>query len=98
VADLRFSWDARKAKSNLDRHGVSFEEAQSVFSDEHAVLIDDPDDSVGEDRFLILGLGMALRVLMVCHCLRDEGDEIRIISARRADRFERRQYWERLAR
>jgi uncharacterized DUF497 family protein len=58
VADLRFSWDARKAKSNLDRHGVSFEEAQSVFSDEHAVLIDDPDDSVGEDRFLILGLGM----------------------------------------
>ena len=98
MTDLRFSWDPRKARINLEQHSVSFEEAQSVFSDEHAVLIDDPDDSVEEDRFLILGLSVALRVLIVCHCLREEGNEIRLISARRADKFERRQYWERLAR
>ena len=98
MADLRFSWDPRKARRNLEKHGVSFEEAQTVFFDEHAILIDDPDDSVEEERFLILGLSAALRLLTVCHCIRDEGNEIRIISARRVDRFERRQYGERLAR
>ena len=98
MADLSFSWDPRKARTNHEKHGVSFEEAQTVFFDEHAVLIDDPDGSVAEDRFLILGLSAALRLLTVCHCLRGDGDEIRIINARRADKFERRQYWERLAR
>jgi len=98
VTDLRFSWDPRKGRSNRQKHGVSFEEAQTVFFDEHAVLIDDPDASADEDRFLILGLSASLRLLTVCHCLRGDGDEIRIINARRADKFERRQYWERLAR
>ena len=98
MADLRFSWDPRKARRNLEKHRVSFQEAQTVFFDEHAILIDDPDDSVEEERFLILGLSAALRLLTVCHCVRDEGNEIRIISARHADRFERRQYGERLAR
>jgi len=82
----------------VPKHRVSFEEAQSVFFDEHAILIDDPDASVEEDRFLMLGLSAALRLLVVCHCVRGDGDEIRIISARRADKFERRQYWERLGR
>ena len=98
MTDLRFSWDPRKGRSNRQKHGVSFEEAQTVFFDEHAVLIDDPDASADEDRFLILGLSASLRLLTVCHCLRGDGDEIRIINARRADKFERRQYWERLAR
>ncbi len=69
-----------------------------MFFDEHALLLDDPDSPGHEDRFLLLGLGTRLRVLVVCHCLRDAGDEIRIISARRADRTEQRQYWTRLER
>jgi len=98
VDELRFTWDARKARDNLKKHGVSFEEAQTVFLDELAILIDDPDASVDEERFLILGLSAALRLLTVCHCVRNDGDEIRLISARRADRFEQQQYWTRLGR
>ena len=98
MGELRFTWDARKARSNRQRHGVSFEEAQTVFLDELAILIDDPDASVDEERFLILGLSAALRLLTVCHCVRREGDEIRLISARRADQYEQQQYWTRLGR
>ena len=81
---LRFEWDNRKAAANLRKHGVSFEEARSVFFDEQARLIDDPDHSEEEDRFVLLGLSGALRLLLVCHCYRSEGEVIRIISARRA--------------
>ena len=98
MAELRFSWDPRKARSNERKHGVSFEEAQTVFFDEHALLLEDPDPSEGEQRFLLLGLSFASRVLLVCHCLREGGDVIRIISARRATKAEEGQYWERMRR
>jgi len=89
--ELRFVWDLSKAASNLKKHGVSFEEARAVFSDEFARLIPDPDHSDVEDRFLLLGLGSKLRLLIVCHCYRD-GDVIRIISARKAGKPEQQQY------
>lgn len=89
---LRFEWDNRKAAANLRKHGVSFEVARSVFFDEQARLIDDPDHSEEEDRFVLLGLSGALRLLLVCHCYRSEGEVIRIISARRATRTEAKFY------
>ena len=92
MADLRFEWDQRKATSNRRKHGVSFEEAVTVFADEHALIIQDPEHSSEEERFLLLGLSSDLRTLVVCHCLRERGDVIRLISARKADRQERAQY------
>ncbi len=89
---LRFEWDERKAAANLKKHGVSFEEARTVFVDERAKLIDDPDHSDDEDRFVLLGLSSALRLLLVCHCYRSEGGVIRIISARKAASRESRSY------
>jgi uncharacterized protein len=90
--ELRFEWDERKSRSNKKKHGVTFEEARSVFLDENARLIDDPDHSEDEDRFVLLGISEVLRVLVVCHCYRQDGDVIRIISARRADSEERSSY------
>ena len=84
MSTLHFEWDDRKAAANAKKHGVSFEEAKSVFVDERAKLIDDPDHSEDEDRFILLGLSSALRLLLVCHCYRSESNVIRIISARRA--------------
>jgi hypothetical protein len=98
MAELRFDWDSRKAKANLQKHRVSFEEAQTAFLDEDALVIEDPDHSESEDRFILLGLSAALRVLFVCHCVRESGSLIRIISARRANREEQEQYRERLRR
>ena len=89
---LRFEWDDRKAAANSKKHGVRFEEAKSVFVDERAKLIDDPDHSEDEDRFVILGLSSALRLLLVCHCYRSEGNVIRIISARKAIAGESKSY------
>ena len=89
---MRFEWDPRKDALNRRKHRVSFEEACTVFFDDHAVLYDDPDHSVGEDRFLLLGVSSRLRVLVVVHCLRESGEVIRIVSARRATRQERREY------
>lgn len=89
---LYFEWDERKAVANAKKHGVSFEEAKSIFYDEGAKLIDDPDHSGGEDRFVLLGLSSALRVLVVCHCYRKQGDVIRIISARKATAREAKFY------
>ena len=86
MAELRFDWDPRKAKANLRKHRVSFEEAQTAFLDEDALVIEDPDHSEAEDRFILLGLSAALRVLFVCHCVRESGSLIRMISAQRADR------------
>ena len=94
--ELRFSWDPHKAKANLRKHRVSFEEAETIFLDEHALLIDDPEASGKEERFVLLGLSAKPRVLVVCHCLREEGSVIRIISARRANKREERDYWERV--
>jgi uncharacterized DUF497 family protein len=92
VALLRFDWDSRKAAQNLRKHGISFEEAKTVFLDERARLIDDPDHSEEEDRFVLLGLSGALRLLLVCHCYRSESGVIRIISARKATRAESKFY------
>lgn len=91
MADLRFEWDSRKAVANLRKHSVSFDEAISVFSDEHALLLTDPDHSEAEDRFILLGLSADLLALVVCHCCRQE-EVIRIFSARRATKKEREQY------
>ncbi len=89
---LRFEWDERKNRQNKQGHGISFEEAQSVFFDNRALLIADPDHSEHEDRFVLLGLSSRLRTLVVCHCYRQDGDVIRLISARRANRQERGLY------
>jgi uncharacterized protein len=89
---LRFEWDPRKAALNKRKHGVSFEDAQTVFADELAKLIDDPDHSEDEDRFVLLGFSSSLRLLVVVHCYRAGGNVVRIISARNADRREQSQY------
>ena len=89
---LRFEWDSKKAAGNVRKHGVSFEDAQTVFSDENAKLIDDPDHSEDEDRFVLLGLSSSLRLLVVCHCYRSEGNVIRLISARKAEGHEQDSY------
>ena len=85
MSRIRFDWDPQKAAANLRKHKVSFEDAQSVFSDDRALLIDDPDHSEDEERFVLLGLSQSLRLLVVVHCYRAEGRVIRIISARKAD-------------
>ena len=92
MTTLRFEWDDRKAAANLKKHGVSFEEAKSVFVDERAKLIDDPDHSENEDRFVLLGMSSALRLLLVCHSYRSKGNVIRIISARKAVTKEYKSY------
>ncbi len=92
MSTLRFEWDDRKAAANLRKHGVGFDEAKSVFVDENAKLIDDPDHSEVEDRFVILGLSSALRLLLVCHCYRSDGNVIRVISARKASAKESKSY------
>ena len=89
MSDLRFAWDARKETQNRRKHGVSFMEAETVFSDEHALLLDDPVHSDQEDRFALLGLSARLRTLVVVHCYREPEAVIRIISARKATRRER---------
>ncbi len=85
---IKFDWDATKAASNLRKHGVSFEEAQSVFYDEFALQFDDESHSAEEDRFLLLGMSSGAHLLLVCHCERAGGEVIRIISARKATKQE----------
>jgi len=92
MLSIQFEWDPKKAQANLRKHKVSFEDAQSVFADEHALLIDDPDHSEEEDRFVLLGMSHSLRLLVVVHCYRTEGRVIRIISARKADADEQTIY------
>jgi len=74
MGPLRFEWDKRKASANLKKHGISFEEARSVFFDERARLIDDPDHGEDEDRFILLGLGASLRLLLVCPAIEAKGE------------------------
>jgi uncharacterized DUF497 family protein len=85
---IRFEWDSAKATANIKKHGVSFEEAQSVFYDDFAVQFFDEEHSTSEERFLLLGMGTAGRLLLVCHCERETGNIIRIISARKATKIE----------
>lgn len=88
----QFDWDPAKARVNLREHGIAFDEAETVFSDDQALLLDDPDHSVDEDRLLLLGLSAKLRVLVVVHCYREDDQVIRLISARKATPTERAQY------
>ena len=90
---MRFEWDQGKADANTRKHGISFEEAAGVFEDPWARIIDDPDHSYQEERFIILGLSVIGRILVVCHCLRTSGEVIRIISARKATKGEQAAYW-----
>ena len=92
MEEIQFTWDPRKEAANRRKHGVSFDEARTVFADDNARLIDDPDHSGAEDRFVLLGLSSKLRVLIVCHAYRRSDREIRIISARKANRHEQSFY------
>lgn len=89
---MRFEWDPAKAAANARKHKVTFEAAKSVFYDDFAVQFFDEEHSSFEDRFLLLGMSSDARLLLVCHCERDEGDVIRIISARKATQQEARHY------
>lgn len=89
---IRFEWDLRKDEANQKNHGVSFEEAQSVFFDDDAIQFYDKDHSDQEERFIMLGMSIQSRMLLVCHCERWAGEVIRIISARKATKFERKHY------
>ena len=89
---VRFEWDDDKNRENIRKHGVSFEEARTVFFDEHAVRAFDPDHSGAEDRFVMFGMSFKLRLLLVCHCFRKSDTVIRIFSARKADKYEAKHY------
>ncbi|MBA4389000.1 MAG: hypothetical protein C0404_13545 [Verrucomicrobia bacterium] len=89
---MRFAWDEAKAAESLSKHRVSFEEAATVFADENARLKHDPDHSLKEERFILLGFSAKARLLMVCHAYRENDEVIRIISARKATPTERKQY------
>lgn len=92
---IRFEWDENKNQTNQRKHHISFEEAQTVFYDENALLIDDPEHSEEEERFIILGFSKKANLLVVCHCYRESETVIRIISARKATKTESRYYGER---
>lgn len=92
MSGLHFEWDPAKAKANLDKHGVSFEEAMSVFYDEAAIEFYDDEHSEWEDRLLLLGLSSDVKLLLVCHCYRSEEGVIRLISARKATKNEAKHY------
>lgn len=92
---IRFEWSHIKAVQNLRKHGVPFDEAMTIFEDESALLILDPDHSQDEERYILLGMSHRSRLLLVVHCYRERDAVIRIISARRATRMERRQYEQR---
>jgi uncharacterized DUF497 family protein len=90
---MQFAWDGRKDRANVAKHGVSFQAAQTVFLDESARLIDDPDHSGEEERLLLLGFSFQARCLIVSHCYRESDSVIRLISARRATAREEEVYW-----
>jgi uncharacterized protein len=90
--EIDFRWDTKKNRLNQRKYGVSFEEAKTVFFDENAVQFHDPDHSQSEERFILLGLSYRLKILVVCHCFRENKSVIRIISARKASRTEHSYY------
>lgn len=91
---INFEWDENKNSINKKKHKISFEEAKTVFYDEDALLIDDPEHSEDEERFIILGTSLKANLLVVCHCYRQSETVIRIISARKATSTEAKQYYE----
>lgn len=90
---LRFEWDTKKDKTNINKHSISFDDASTVFYDEYAIQFFDPEHSDDEDRFILLGSGFNFKTLIVCHCFREEETVIHIISARKADKDEDEFYW-----
>jgi uncharacterized DUF497 family protein len=92
MAYIQFEWDPAKEKINISKHKISFQEAQSVFHDPFARIIDDPEHSGAENRFILLGMSHKLNVLIVCHCYREADERVRIISARKATKKEETQY------
>ncbi len=96
MEEIQFEWDPSKNETNKKKHGLSFETAKEVFYDEFAILFDDPDHSIEEDRFLIIGAIQTEQICIVSHCFRDNENRIRIISARKATKNEQRIYFERL--
>lgn len=94
MKNIRFEWDENKNRINQSKHKISFEEAKTVFYDMEAIVIDDPDHSEAEERFIILGLSRKAKLLVVCHCYRAAETVIRIISARKATKPESKQYGE----
>ena len=93
---VKFEWDENKNKSNIKKHNVSFDEAKSVFSDDRARLITDPEHSNLEDRFILLGMSSQIKILVVSHTYREKDEIIRIISARNATKNESKYYFERI--
>jgi uncharacterized protein len=89
---MRIIWDEKKNRDNIMKHKVSFEEAETAFFDPNGKLINDPDHSNDEDRFIFLGLSKMLRLLVVCHCYRENDETIRIITARKATKKEIKYY------
>lgn len=89
---ITFDWDENKNQANIKKHNVSFEEAATVFYDDNALLISDPDHSDEEDRFILLGISQKTRMLVVCHCYRENDQIIRIFSARKATKQEEQEY------
>jgi len=90
---MKFEWDETKNRINIIKHGVSFKEAETVFDDENALVLFDENHSLNEDRFIIIGMDVFYRELTVCHCYREDGDVIRIISARKATKNEIDRYF-----
>ena len=93
MGNIPFAWDPRKARSNVAKHGISFEEAKTAFLDENGRLLDDPDHSGEEERVVLLGYSIEARCLIVSHCYRESDSVIRLICARRATSKEEEQYW-----
>ncbi len=94
MSAISFTWDPNKNSTNILKHGISFEEAKSVFRDEYARLMHDPDHSEDEERFLILGFSKKNNILVVCHCYRENDEVVRIITARKATKNEKKEYQE----
>lgn len=93
---LQFEWDDKKNQNNIKKHGISFEEAASVFEDDESLIIADDEHSNDEERFILIGFSFKANLLVVCHCYREKDSIIRIISARKADSKERQKYISRL--
>ena len=97
IEKIKFTWDVHKSQTNFIKHKVTFDEAKTVFEDENARLLLDPDHSEEEERFILLGLSVKSKILTVVHCYRDDEENIRIISARKSTKVEEKQYKEFLA-
>ena len=93
---IRFEWDDNKNKTNIEKHGISFEEAVTVFEDDEALIIVDDAHSQKEERFVLIGFSYKTNLLVVCHCYREKDSTIRIISSRKANRQESEEYAKKL--